>query len=1062
MTALSPRQLRRRCCRSRRTCAWAGASTPTGPRSRREHGWPVGVVDATPIRHTRAGRRRLRARRTRRRGARVPRRPAVRRARRGRATLAVHRPMKVAVVAEYYPRAADPVLGVWAHRQALAARDAGADVRVLVLHRPVPPRSTRPARRARRRCDPASASPARRARRHRASTTSRSSRRRAGARYGTWGAWAAPSLAVALRRCAAVPVRPRPRPLRRARRRRGAAGARSACRSWSRSTAATSSAPAAAPGAARGPCGARCGSARLVLANSAGDRAPSPRARRARHARRAPRHRPPAAARTAPAPADLVTVGHLVARKRHADVLRALWLLRDRTRACATWSSATAPSARALERLAARARASRTASSFAGQLPHDGGARAPPHAGTCSCCRASTRRSASPTSRRWPAGCRRSARAASRARRRSPRAGDGMRLVPPGDVEALAAELRRAARRPAGARSSARAARATVERAFTWERCGARDGRRLRGRAAMNAASCSSPTTSPPDRVGAFAALHERDALEFALFGGRSHHATGGVGTPACPHRHVEPARGRTRSPPAGATAPSSRDRGPRRAARRLAAARAAPGSRSCSGARSGRTRARPRTALRVPLLRHLYRDADAVVTYGPHVAPYVGAAARAHVVDAPQAVDDAFWSRRRRRAARTAAFPALFVGRAAPEKGRRRCCCEAWAAAALGLAGGVALADARTGGAVGCGARRRGAQLLRGSDVVVVPSLRHARLPRAVGARRQRSHAPGSSRHRHRRRRRRRRRARPPRAQRARRPRRRRRRAAPPRCGRCTTTPRCARGWAPTRRTDVAAYTHDAWADGFAARCARDRRGDPLLACRDAPGRGCVRAPARMRPRHAPLLTPSRSLPRRARDGRRRGRRDQAPARRTAATSRSTAPTRRRSYATRSASSRPTSTSTPTAARSRRGRRAALGAGSTRAGRRRSAAPARAPGAAGSAALGRRVLGRVGLLARPDRRRPAGRPPRRADEGPRSTGPGRPARATPRRARAARKRSAARPAVGIGAATMPHPADRASSACSPPPALGAGRPGGCPACPHSPPRLIARAPRGA
>ena len=47
--------------------------------------------------------------------------------------------MKVAVVAEYYPRRRDPVLGIWAHRQALAARDAGADVRVLVLERPVPP-----------------------------------------------------------------------------------------------------------------------------------------------------------------------------------------------------------------------------------------------------------------------------------------------------------------------------------------------------------------------------------------------------------------------------------------------------------------------------------------------------------------------------------------------------------------------------------------------------------------------------------------------------------------------------------------------------------------------------------------------------------------------------------------------------------------------------------------------------------------------------------------------------------------------------------------------------------
>ena len=47
--------------------------------------------------------------------------------------------MRVCVVAEYYPRRRDPVLGVWAHRQALAARAAGADVHVLALERPVPP-----------------------------------------------------------------------------------------------------------------------------------------------------------------------------------------------------------------------------------------------------------------------------------------------------------------------------------------------------------------------------------------------------------------------------------------------------------------------------------------------------------------------------------------------------------------------------------------------------------------------------------------------------------------------------------------------------------------------------------------------------------------------------------------------------------------------------------------------------------------------------------------------------------------------------------------------------------
>jgi teichuronic acid biosynthesis glycosyltransferase TuaC len=43
------------------------------------------------------------------------------------------------VVAEWYPSPADPVHGIWAHRQALAAQAHGAEVRVLALRRPVPP-----------------------------------------------------------------------------------------------------------------------------------------------------------------------------------------------------------------------------------------------------------------------------------------------------------------------------------------------------------------------------------------------------------------------------------------------------------------------------------------------------------------------------------------------------------------------------------------------------------------------------------------------------------------------------------------------------------------------------------------------------------------------------------------------------------------------------------------------------------------------------------------------------------------------------------------------------------
>jgi teichuronic acid biosynthesis glycosyltransferase TuaC len=49
--------------------------------------------------------------------------------------------MRVAVVAEWYPGPADPVHGIWAHRQAVAAAAQGAEIQVLALRRPVPPLS---------------------------------------------------------------------------------------------------------------------------------------------------------------------------------------------------------------------------------------------------------------------------------------------------------------------------------------------------------------------------------------------------------------------------------------------------------------------------------------------------------------------------------------------------------------------------------------------------------------------------------------------------------------------------------------------------------------------------------------------------------------------------------------------------------------------------------------------------------------------------------------------------------------------------------------------------------
>lgn len=87
------------------------------------------------------------------------------------------------------------------------------------------------------------------------------------------------------------------------------------------------------------------------------------------------------------------------------------------------------------------------------------------------------------------------------------------------------------------------------------------------------------------------------------------------------------------------------------------------------------------KAALGIPLLRHIYRRADAVVTYGPHVSRYV-ARYRGRdddVLVAPQSVEAELFGRSVA-AAEVAAFRrehglgtgplALFVGRLVPEKG--------------------------------------------------------------------------------------------------------------------------------------------------------------------------------------------------------------------------------------------------------------------------------------------------------------------------------------------------------------------------------------------------------
>jgi glycosyltransferase involved in cell wall biosynthesis len=194
---------------------------------------------------------------------------------------------------------------------------------------------------------------------------------------------------------------------------------------------------------------------------------------------------------------------------------------------------------------------------------------------------------------------------------------------------------------------------------------------------------------APAYRVGAFARLHEREGIELALFGGRSEHGGPGFeGEMPFPHRHVEPralyalaASGDYRAvvcSTGGRLAPLAGWRGARRARVPLIV--------------WASLWAHPRSAahaLTYLPLRRLYRSADALVTYGPHVSAYVEARGARNVHVAPQAVDNEFWGSPHVRPPREPAWPAgagtrfLFVGRAQPEKGLA-VLADAWRAAEL------------------------------------------------------------------------------------------------------------------------------------------------------------------------------------------------------------------------------------------------------------------------------------------------------------------------------------------------------------------------------------------
>jgi glycosyltransferase involved in cell wall biosynthesis len=369
--------------------------------------------------------------------------------------------MRVAVVAEFYPRAYDPVLGVWAHRQALAAAQAGADVTVFVLHRVVPPAAAFNFVQFRRLLGQPRRLTLDGLEVHYVRYVSPPRARS----YAQWGAWAARPLRRAIERAGrafdvihahnAVPA--------------GDAVIRAGVRLplvvsvhggdvlWT-----VDRVPGGREAVAR-----TFRSASLVMANSAGiaDRA---------HALGAGRTEvvhlgtdiPPETPQRAAQP-TLVTLGHLVARKRHDDVLRALARLSADVRYLIIGDGPERP---ALERLAAELGVAARVE-FAGQLD--------PAAALDRARRAWLLVMPSIEEafgvayiEAMAAGVPAIGAAGEPGPAEIAAAGGGIELVPPGDPGALAQRLSDLLGDPDRLAALGADARITVSSHFSWERCG--------------------------------------------------------------------------------------------------------------------------------------------------------------------------------------------------------------------------------------------------------------------------------------------------------------------------------------------------------------------------------------------------------------------------------------------------------------------------------------------------------------------------------------------------------------------------------------------------------------
>jgi teichuronic acid biosynthesis glycosyltransferase TuaC len=166
----------------------------------------------------------------------------------------------------------------------------------------------------------------------------------------------------------------------------------------------------------------------------------------------------------------LVTLAHVVPRKRHEDVIRALWVLRDRHPGARYRVVGDGPERPALERLAAELGVDDRIE-WRGQLPH---AQALDVAREADLYVMPSVDEAFGVAyvEAMAAGMPAVAALGEPGPQEIAAAGDGIVLVPPGDVSALARALDDLLSDPGRRRTLGAAARRTVAESFTWERCG--------------------------------------------------------------------------------------------------------------------------------------------------------------------------------------------------------------------------------------------------------------------------------------------------------------------------------------------------------------------------------------------------------------------------------------------------------------------------------------------------------------------------------------------------------------------------------------------------------------